>query len=141
MNLEEKNILDEQKMAIVILEGLKTWQELNITAFLASGFGTLPIMGDFYEDKSGKKYLPMSGQPILVYIATKEEMKEIFNKAVNRDIRLSVYNEEMLKTGNDKDNRACIKKYSTDELELVGLGLCGKKNHVDKTLHGYRLHP
>ncbi len=52
----------------------------------------------------------------------------------------SVYNEEMFKTSNDIDNRACIKKYETEELELVGIGLCGKKNHVDKTLHGYRLH-
>ena len=137
----EDEVLEPQKIAIVILEGLKSWQELNITAFLASGFGTLPIMGEEYEDKSGRKYLPMSGQPILVYTATKEEMKAILKKAVTRDIRLSVYNEEMFKTNNDVDNRACIKKYDTDELELVGLGLCGKKNHVDKTLHGYRLHP
>ncbi|MCI9279341.1 MAG: DUF2000 domain-containing protein [Bacilli bacterium] len=46
----------------------------------------------------------------------------------------------MFKTSHDIDNRACIKKYETEELELVGIGLCGKKNHVDKTLHGYRLH-
>ena len=136
----ENEIIEPQKIAIVILEGLKAWQELNITAFLSSGFGTLPIMGKPYEDKDGKKYLPMCGQPILIYTATKEEMKEIFNKARNRDIKLSVYNEEMFSTNNDNDNRACIKRYSSDELELVGLGLCGKKNHVDKTLHGYKLH-
>ena len=140
MNNDEK-IIEPQKIAIVILEGLQAWQELNITAFLSSGFGTLPIMGKPYEDKNDKQYLPMCGQPILIYTATKEEMKEIFSKAVTRDIQLSVYNEEMFTTNNDKDNRACIKKYGTDELELVGLGLCGKKNHVDKTLHGYRLHP
>ncbi len=97
-------------------------------------------MGKPYEDKSGKQYLPMCGQPILIYTATKEEMKEILKKAVTRDIQLSIYNEEMFHTNNDKDNRACIKKYETEELELVGLGLCGKKNHVDKTLHGYKLH-
>lgn len=135
---EEKK--EPQKIAIVLVEGLKSWQELNITAFLASGFGTLPIMGEPYEDKSGKQYLSMCGQPILVYTATKEEMKTILNKAVTRDIHLSVYNEEMFSTSNDFDNRACIKKYLTEELELVGLGLCGKKNHVDKTLHGLKLH-
>jgi len=132
---------EKQKAAIVILEGLQPWQELNITAFLASGFGTLPITGEPYEDADGRQYLPMSGLPILVYTATKEEMRAIFKKAVTRDIRLSVYSEEMFKTYNDEDNRACIKKHTTEELELVGLGLCGKKNHVDKTLHGYRLHP
>ncbi len=140
MNIEEEQHFELQKIAIVIREGLKSWQELNITAFLASGFGTLPIIGAPYEDKSGKKYLPMSGQPILIYSATKEEMKEIVKKAKDRDIQMSVFNEEMFKTSNDHDNRACINKYETEELELVGIGLCGKKNHVDKTLNGYRLH-
>lgn len=136
----EEEVLEPQKIAIVILEGLKPWQELNITAFLASGFGTLPVMGEPYMDKSGKEYLSMCGQPILIYTATKEEMRSILDKAINRDIRLSVYNEEMFSTNNDNDNRNCIKKYETSELELVGLGLCGKKNHVDKTLHGLSLH-
>lgn len=130
----------EKKIAIVVREDLLTWQKLNVTAFLASGFGTLDIMGERYKDKSGKVYLPMSGQPILVYAANKEEMKTILAKAVNRDIEISIYNEEMFSTNNDVDNRAMIEKYETEELEPVGIGLCGKKQHVDKTLHGYKLH-
>ncbi len=131
----------DKKIAIVVREDLLTWQKLNVTAFLASGFGTQDIMGENYKDKSGKVYLPMSGQPILVYSANKEEMKAILAKAVNREIEISVYNEEMFSTNNDVDNRAMIEKYNTDEIEPVGLGLCGKKQHVDKTLHGYKLHP
>ena len=83
----------------------------------------------------------MSGQPILFYLANKEEMKEILAKALNREIEISIYNEEMFSTNNDVDNRAMIKKYATEEIEPVGLGLCGKKQHIDKTLHGYKLHP
>ena len=131
----------DKKIAIVVREDLLTWQKLNVTAFLASGFGTLDIMGENYKDKSGKVYLPMSGQPILVYSASKEEMKEILLKAVNREIEISIYNEEMFSTNNDIDNRAMIEKYATEEIEPVGLGLCGKKNHIDRTLHGYKLHP
>lgn len=131
----------DKKIAIVVREDLLTWQKLNVTAFLASGFGTQDIMGENYKDKSGKIYLPMSGQPILIYCANKEEMKKILEKAVNRDIEISIYNEEMFSTNNDVDNRAMIKKYATEELEPIGLGLCGKKQHIDKTLHGYRLHP
>lgn len=130
-----------KKIAIVVRDDLLTWQKLNVTAFLASGFGTQDIMGENYKDKSGKIYLPMSGQPILVYAANKEEMKEILAKAVNREIEISIYNEEMFSTNNDVDNRAMIKKYATEEIEPVGLGLCGKKQHIDKTLHGYKLHP
>ena len=131
----------DKKIAIIVREDLLTWQKLNVTAFLASGFGTLDIMGDNYKDKSGKVYLPMSGQPILVYAASKEEMKTILSKAVNREIEISIYNEEMFSTNNDVDNRAMIEKYTTEELEPIGLGFCGKKNHIDKTLHGYKLHP
>lgn len=130
-----------KKIAIVVREDLLTWQKLNVTAFLASGFGTQDIMGENYKDKSGKIYLPMSGQPILVYAANKEEMKEILAKAVNREIEISIYNQEMFSTNNDTDNRAMIEKYETTEIEPVGLGLCGKKQHIDKTLHGYKLHP
>ena len=131
----------DKKIAIVVREDLLNWQKLNVTAFLASGFGTQDIMGENYKDKSGKVYLPMSGQPILVYAVNKEEMKTILSKAVNREIEISIYNEEMFSTNNDIDNRAMIEKYATEELEPIGLGLCGKKQHIDKTLHGYKLHP
>lgn len=130
-----------KKIAIVVRDDLLTWQKLNVTAFLASGFGTQNIMGENYKDKSGKIYLPMSGQPVFIYSANKEEMKMILSKAANRDIEISIYNEEMFSTNNDVDNRAMIEKYATEELEPVGLGLCGKKQHVDKTLHGCKLHP
>lgn len=131
----------DKKIAIIVRDDLLTWQKLNVTAFLASGFGRLDIMGENYKDKSGIVYLPMSGQPILVYCVNKEEMKSILARAINREIEISIYNEEMFSTNNDIDNRAMIEKYTTEELEPVGLGLCGKKQHVDKTLHGYKLHP
>lgn len=132
----------DKKIAVVVREDLLTWQKLNVTAFLSSGFGTQDIMGENYEDASGKRYLPMSGRPILCYAATGEELQEILNKAATREIEISIYNEEMFATFNDEDNRACIKKHPTDGIEnLVGLGLCGKKQHIDKTLKGCKLHP
>ena len=132
----------DKKVAIIVREDLLTWQKLNVTAFLSSGFGTQDIMGENYEDASGKIYLSMSGRPILCYAATGEELQEILNKAATREIEISIYNEEMFSTNNDVDNRACIKKHPTNEMaNLVGLGLCGKKQHIDKVLKGCRLHP
>jgi hypothetical protein len=139
--MENLNMNFEKKIAVIIREDLLTWQKLNVTAFLSSGFGTQDVMGENYEDASGKIYLPMCGHPILVYSARGEELQEILNKAVTREIDISIYNEEMFSTGNDIDNRACIKKYPTDRIaDIVGLGLCGKKQHIDKTLKGYKLH-
>jgi len=132
----------DKKVAIIVREDLLTWQKLNVCAFLSSGFGTQDIMGENYEDASGKVYLPMSGRPILCYAVTGEQLQEILDKSAGREIEISIYNEEMFVTNNDVDNRACIKQYPTEKIEnLVGLGLCGKKQHIDRTLKGYKLHP
>jgi len=132
----------DKKIAVIVREDLLVWQKLNVVAFLSSGFGTQDIMGENYEDASGKIYLPMSGQPILCYVATAAELQDILNSATTREIEISIYNEEMFKTNNDADNRACVKKYPTGAIAgLVGLGLVGKKQHIDRTMKGYRLHP
>jgi hypothetical protein len=132
----------ENKIAVVVREDLETWQKLNVTAFLMSGIaGTQSIIGEPYMDKDGKEFLPMSQQPILVFGVNKEEIKEVFNKALNREIKMSIYTEELFQTYNDEDNRAMVGNYKTEELNLVGIGLFGKKNHIDRTLKGFKLHP
>jgi hypothetical protein len=52
-----------------------------------------------------------------------------------------VFTEELFSTGNDQDNRAAVAAVARDELRLVGLGVHGPKNAVDKVLKGGRLHP
>lgn len=42
------------------------------------------------------------------------------------------YTEELFKTFNDEDNRKKVAEYKTNDLNLVGIGLIGKKNHVSK---------
>lgn len=56
----------DTKIKIVLWEGLKPWQALNVTAFLMSGIaGTQEIIGKPYVDAEGHQYLPMSQQPIM----------------------------------------------------------------------------
>lgn len=131
----------DTKIKIVLRDDLKSWQELNITAFLMSGIsGTQNIIGEPYEDKDGVKYLPMSQQPIMIHSGSKEKMKELLKKALTKDVVISIFTEELFETFNDEDNRASIKQFKTDDLNLVGIGIRGKKNHVDKLLKGFDLH-
>lgn len=53
---------------------------------------------------------------------------------------MTIYTEELFKTYNDTDNRAKIAEYKTDDLNLVGIGMIGKKNHVDRLTKGFKLH-
>lgn len=131
----------DTKIKIVLRNDLEPWQELNVTAFLMSGIaGTQDIVGQPYQDKNNVQYLPMSQQPILIHSATGEQLKELLQKALTKDVVPSIYTEELFKTYNDDDNRAMVAQFATDELNLVGIGIRGKKNQVDRLLKGFELH-
>lgn len=131
------------KIAIVVRDDLAAWQRLNVTAFLASGVaGAFPeTVGAPYEDASGNGYLPMFGQPVLVYAADLPALAETRAKAVERGLAVGVYTEELFTTGNDDDNRAAVRAVPAEKLRLVGLSLHGPRNAVDKVLKGRSLHP
>ncbi|MGW9905506.1 hypothetical protein ACUXJP_002313 [Staphylococcus cohnii] len=76
----------------------------------------------------------------MIHSSTQEPMVELLQKALNKDVVITVYTEELFFTYNDADNRAVIAKYKTEELHLVGIGIRGKKNHVDKLFKGFALH-
>lgn len=131
----------DTKIKIVLREDLEPWQELNVTAFLMSGIaGTQNIIGDPYKDKNGVQYLPMSQQPIMIHMASKEALKMLLQKAKEKEMEIAIYTKELFDTFNDADNRAMVEKYNTEDLNLVGIGIRGKKNALDRLTKGITLH-
>lgn len=131
----------DTKIKFVLRNDLEAWQELNITAFLMSGIaGTQNIIGQPYVDADGVEYLPMSQQPIMIHSASGEQMKDLLKKALTKDVVLTIFTEELFNTYNDVDNRDMVSRFKTEELNLVGIGIRGKKNHVDRLLKGFELH-
>ncbi|MFG1704509.1 DUF2000 family protein [Nonomuraea sp. M3C6] len=133
----------DTKIGIVVRADLAAWQQLNVTAFLASAVagGVPETIGEPYEDGSGNSYLPMFRQPVLVYVGAMEDLRAVREKASGRGMDVAVYIEEMFKTGHDADNRAAVRAVEADELALVGVAVHGPKNGVDKVLKGLALHP
>lgn len=133
----------DTKIAIAVRDDLAVWQRLNVTAFLASAVaGEHPeIIGQRYQDGSGNTYLPMFRQPVLVYAAGSQELGRVRERALARGLDLAVYIEDMLKTGNDEDNRATVRAVTAGAMPLVGLAVYGPKNALDKILKGLPLHP
>lgn len=131
----------DTKIKIVLRSDLLEWQALNVTAFLMSGIaGTQDIVGEPYLDGDGVRYLPMSKQPIMIHEASSEELKTLVMKAVAKEMVLVIYTEELFHTYNDEDNRAMVRDIPTQELNLVGLAMRGKKNQVDRLFKGIPLH-
>ena len=132
----------DTKIAVVIRSDLPVWQKLNVTAFTVSGVaGTVEgIVGERYEDASGNLYLPMCIQPILIFEADADQMRKIYERAMKREVKFSIYTEELFATGNDIDNRAAVKAKTSDELNIVGMAMRDHKKTIEKVMDGVRLH-
>lgn len=132
----------DTKIAVLLRDDLLTWQRLNVTAFLVSGVGTaIPeVIGEPYEDGSGVRYLSMFRQPVLIFEGSKELLLAAHRRAIGRALPVSVFTSELFSTGNDGDNRAAVRAVTTEKLDLVGMGVQGPRNAVDKVLKGARMH-
>lgn len=68
-------------------------------------------------------------------------MRRAFDRALGRELTVSVYTDELFTTGNDIDNRAAVAAVSTDELSIAGFSVAGDARQVDKAFHKLRFHP
>ncbi|GAA3539089.1 DUF2000 domain-containing protein [Amycolatopsis ultiminotia] len=127
---------------MLLRDDLASWQRLNVTAFLVSGLAhaTPELIGEPYADADHTEYLPMLGQPVLVFSGTAEVLTAAHTRALNRGLRFPIFTDELFHTGNDADNRAAIRAVPTEKLALAGLAVHGPKNAVDKILKGAQLH-
>lgn len=133
----------DTKVAVVLRDDLVSWQRLNVTAFLISGIaGTNPeLIGEQYRDADDVDYLPMLRQPVLVFEADAGTIRSAHQRALRRELPMTIYTQDLFGTGNDIDNRAAVAKVGTEDLDLVGIAVHGPKNAVDRTMKGARLHP
>jgi hypothetical protein len=130
----------DTKIAVLLRDDLATWQRLNVTAFLVSGIASPDLLGEPYLDADGTEYLPMFGQPVLVFEGSAEVLTAAHQRALGRNMMMSIFTSELFATGNDVDNRAAVRAVGRDKLNLVGLAVHGQRNAVDKVFKGASLH-
>ncbi|HUN37848.1 MAG TPA: DUF2000 domain-containing protein [Trebonia sp.] len=133
----------DTKIAVLLRDDLEVWQRLNVTSFLVSGIGAgyPEVIGEPYADADGTEYLPMFRQPVLVFEGSKETVAKSHERALSRDVALSVFTMDLFSTGNDRDNRAAVRAVNGASLDLAGIGVYGPRNIVDKIVKGARMHP
>jgi hypothetical protein len=134
----------ETKVAVVVRDDLAPWQRLNVCAFLMSGVvagADGPVVGPDYEDGSGRGYLPMLVQPVLVFEASGAKLRTAYERAVARELRFAIYTADLFATGKDEDNRAAVRAVPSDALDLVGLAVRAPHKAVDGVVRGLGRHP
>lgn len=131
------------KVAVAVRSDLEAWQKLNVTAFVTSGIGTVAphVLGDTYEDGSGREYPAIVGVPIRVYAGEAAGLRRAFDRALGRDVIVSVYTEDLFATMNDEANRAAVRSVATADLNVAGFVVAGPAKQVDKVFDKLRPHP
>lgn len=131
------------KTVVLVRDDLRSWQRLNVTAFLVSGITAAhqELVGAPYQDADGQHYLKLLGIPVLVLEGTFDALANARHRAIQREIPIAIYTRDMFATGHDADNRAVVAAVPGTDLDLVGIGIHGPKNAVDKITKGARLHP
>jgi hypothetical protein len=133
----------ENKIAVVILSGLVEWQQLNVTAFLASSVAIAfpETHGAPLVSASGTQYLPFLKHPVLIYAAeTDEQIKRAFNRAAERDLHIGVYTKGLFVTRNEGENLIEVAKHADSELDLAGIIIYGENKKVDKATDKLKFH-
>ncbi len=65
---------------------------------------------------------------------------KIYDRAMERRVRLSLYIEDMFATGHDTANRETVKRRAPDGMPVVGLALREERKIVDKITKGAKMH-
>lgn len=132
----------DTKIAVLLREDLQAWQALNVCAFLMSGVaaGNPDTIGEPYQDADGNRYLSMFRQPVVVLEGNKEMLSAAHGRALDRELPMALYTENLFLTGNDRDNRAAVRAVPRESLNLVGIAVYGRRNAVDKVMKGAAMH-
>ena len=132
----------DTKIAVVIRDDLPAWQKLNMTAFLVSGIAARQpdTIGETYVDGSENIYLPMFRQPVMVFAGSAEAIRGAYDRAMDLGVKLSIFTEDLFRTGNDLDNRAAVRAVQRDGLRLAGMAFHADRKLADKVLKGLSLH-
>lgn len=131
------------KLAVAVRDDLADWQKLNVTAFVASGIGTAApeLIGAPYVDDSGREYPALFALPVRVFAGDAARLRRAFDRALDRELLVSPYTDDMFSTMNDVDNRAAVAAVETADLPLAGFAVAGDGRQVDKAFDRLRLHP
>ena len=132
----------DTKIAVVVRSDLEVWQKLNVASFLCGGIAAAfrECVGEPYEDGSGTRYLPLIGQPILIYGADRSALSRALVRALARNVSPALYTEVMFRTTHDAANRAAVRAVGRADLNLVGLAMRAERKVIDKIVDGLKFH-
>lgn len=130
------------KTAILLLDSLPSWKKLNVTAFLATGISDASpdAMGERYRDAIGREYTRLFEQPIVVFAASQDLLRQALSIGHEKGLTRSAYISAMFEQSSGDAGRKVFREEKVECLDLVGIALRGLRKDIDKATKGASLH-
>ena len=132
-----------KKMIIVLREDLASWQLTNtighIAAYLGNKMSAPFDTGEHFMSKDGINFPRNSQFPIVTLRATKDELKGIAAKLPNSNLSWIVYVQEMIDMIDDEELAKALDAVSSDEMNILGIGMFGPKDELKELTSTLRL--
>ena len=134
----------DHKISIVINRELPSWQVLNtvahISGYLGNVLGEQFRTGDNFQTQDGVLYPRNSQYAIIVLSATADQLSS-FARSVREanDIQSMFFTREMIETTSDEEIMGELLNKTSNEIELLGVGIFGQNTRVKELTKQFKL--
>lgn len=130
-------------MTIVVRDDMASWQLTNTVAHIAAYLGNKmqdPFdTGEFFVSKDGVNFPRNSQFAIVALRATKDELKALELTTRTLSLPRLVYVQEMIDHGDDEELAVALGAVSSEDMNILGLGLFGPKDELKALTGGLKL--
>lgn len=134
----------DKKIVAVLASNLEIGIAFNVIGHLAVSIGfniDKEMMGrKRLEDKSGIKHLGISKYPFITTKIKQSKIRRVVEEVrENPNILMADYMREMLETGHDDELADAINSINEEEMEYLGIILCGNSEDINKITGKFQL--
>ena len=128
---------------MVLRDDLASWQLTNtighIAAFLGNKIREPFDTGEFFVSKDGMQYPRNSQFPVIALKATKEELANLVKKLREQKLLWIAYIQEMIDMIDDEELANTLSQKTSDEMNILGVGIFGPKEELKPLTEGLQL--
>lgn len=117
-----------KRMVLVVNQDIQNWQVANAVSHMSAYLGRSINhfdTGEYFETKDNQKYPRNTQYPIVIKVASSEELRTLYSAAEDAKLSHHGFIQEMIETTNDTKIEKILAEKMTDDVVLYGVGLFG----------------
>ncbi len=135
---------DSKRIVAVVNKALEPWQVANTAAHMSAYHAHQMAKGEFDSGEffvtRDSHQLPRNSQhPILIKKAELKDLRKLYKKAKDSNVKMHVFVREMIETNVDSEIVEALAGQSMDEVDIYGIALFGDNESVNALTKQYRL--